>query len=360
MKALSSYCLTVLALSTLIVLLVQVSAEEHPNRVVMQKMENQPMKEQFKVFHKLFAKEYEINSLEGVKRYKIFKRNMQKIKEHNTNSKDSYTMGVTFQTDFTDEEFHGNMNKEVKAEISKEASEHKPIPVSVLKHSLKVSADTYTAINWTSAINSGANYGLSQGFYAMKTVLEGNYYIAYKKSLVLSLQNVCDCDQSYFGGFCMFHRFSVRGYREVNKFGAYLESDYPWTGNAVTCKNVDKSKAIFPSKYEFSHGSFIYGKKEIYAALSRGPLLFELWEDLPSTYTGGIYKPKTFETVCDVSQMSNSAVLIGYGVEKEKEYWLIRTGYGSTWGEGGNIKYPVDDYQANYGLGCNFNRPIFE
>merc|ERR1712032_967045 len=67
-------------------------------------MEDNPKKELFQTFHYLHSKEYELNSEEGLKRYRIFKRNLQWIK--NENAKLHQTVyGITQFSDMTHKEY---------------------------------------------------------------------------------------------------------------------------------------------------------------------------------------------------------------------------------------------------------------
>merc|ERR1712032_160251 len=71
---------------------------------VMDKMSTKPQKELFKAFHYLHKKTYNLNSEEALKRYKIFKQNVQWIKEENTKL-DKQVYGITQFSDLTHEEF---------------------------------------------------------------------------------------------------------------------------------------------------------------------------------------------------------------------------------------------------------------
>ena len=51
--------------------------------MILDSIKDKPKKEIFKVFHKLHKKTYNLNSEEGLKRYKIFKANMKWNKEKN-------------------------------------------------------------------------------------------------------------------------------------------------------------------------------------------------------------------------------------------------------------------------------------
>ena len=78
-----------------------------------------PKKQLFKVYHLLFQKNYDLNSEEGVKRYKIFKSNLKLHKEHNDKNL-GYTLGIGPFTDLTQEELINLMiDEERKVEESK-------------------------------------------------------------------------------------------------------------------------------------------------------------------------------------------------------------------------------------------------
>lgn len=73
---------------------------------ILDNFENKPAKEVFKAWHYAFEKPYDLNSEIGLKRYKIFKNNLEYIKESNKVNKE-YTLGLGPFTDLTPLEFSG-------------------------------------------------------------------------------------------------------------------------------------------------------------------------------------------------------------------------------------------------------------
>ena len=71
---------------------------------ILKKFLDQPKNEFFKVFHYLYNKEYDLNSEEGIKRFRIFKDKLKIIIDHNT-KQNSYKLGVIKFADMTKEEF---------------------------------------------------------------------------------------------------------------------------------------------------------------------------------------------------------------------------------------------------------------
>lgn len=68
------------------------------------KLESQTDARLFEAFHSFYKKTYQLNSEEGIKRYKIFQNNLRHIKDENS-KKDSFKLGITKFTDITYEEF---------------------------------------------------------------------------------------------------------------------------------------------------------------------------------------------------------------------------------------------------------------
>jgi hypothetical protein len=88
---------------TLAIIACAFAANSHVNEL-LDNMSGQPQKEIFQAFHFLHEKQYELNSLDGLKRYRIFKQNVQWIKEENAKlGKEVY--GITQFSDMTHEEF---------------------------------------------------------------------------------------------------------------------------------------------------------------------------------------------------------------------------------------------------------------
>lgn len=72
--------------------------------VVLKSYEYGPTKEYFKVYHPIHAKSYNLNSEEGILRYRIFKQNLKMIQEVNSKNL-KYKFSVNRFTDMSQEEF---------------------------------------------------------------------------------------------------------------------------------------------------------------------------------------------------------------------------------------------------------------
>jgi Cathepsin propeptide inhibitor domain (I29) len=77
-------------------------------------------KDQFKLWHYMNNKSYNLNSEFSLERYRIFKQNLKKSEEHNSKNL-GYTLGITRFADLTSEEFKAQyLTSDLKASLSKE------------------------------------------------------------------------------------------------------------------------------------------------------------------------------------------------------------------------------------------------
>jgi hypothetical protein len=80
---------------------------EQITQLILKNFEEKSASEYFKVVHYLFKKQYDLDTEEGVRRYRIFQDNLKIIKEHNAKQQ-SYKLGVNEFAEMTNEEFTKN------------------------------------------------------------------------------------------------------------------------------------------------------------------------------------------------------------------------------------------------------------
>jgi len=281
------------------------------------------MWKKFKLDHN---KKYEANG-EDESRFEIFKANVDIIDEHN--SKDSsYKLGVNAFADLTSDEFAGIYTGGYLADMPRRMG--LPFPNMSLE-------DAPEAVDW---VNSGAvtdvkNQGRCGSCWAFSTTgaLEGAYFVANKKLISLSEEDLVDCDtkgdKGCQGGL-MDHAFGW-----VKKNGICSEDDYPYTaasGKSGKCHTPKCKPAVTIEGFvDVPHND----EKALQAAVAQQPVSVAIEADKSvfQLYKSGIISSRK----CGKS-LDHGVLVVGYGTDNGKDYWKVKNSWGASWGEQGYVR----------------------
>jgi cathepsin F len=289
-------------------------------------------RQRFEEFLMKFNKNYDLNEKE--RRFKIFERNLMKIKLLNANELGSAVYGVTQFADLTTSEFRQYYTG-FRPQLKKSDSIHmrkvseKQIPIN----------DLPQQFDWrnTSGVVSGVkNQGMCGSCWAFSATgnIEGIWAIAKKQPVSLSEQELVDCDkidQGCNGGL------PTNAYKTVIELGGIeTESDYPYDGRDEKCHfNRSLSRVTIDSyvvlpQNEVSLAQWLY---------KYGPISIGINANAMQFYFGGISHPLKF--MCNPNNLDHGVLIVGFGVAKTRflhklePYWLIKNSWGKSWGEKG-------------------------
>jgi len=292
-------------------------------------------------YHKVY------NSVEEhVSRYNAFKNNYALIRHLNRQSKNA-VFGLTKFADLSQEEFAARyLNLIPVTKMSKHYSDNE-------YHSYKA----YPASkNWVKegAVTPVKNQEQCGSCWSFSTTgaLEGAYFLAHKELPSLSEQQFVDCDHDCAFGAC--DQGCDGGYMPISfdyaiRNGVVSEEDYPYKAVAQTCKLNDQMK-----RYHFTSKKVYEDTKEdtmIGALNDKGPLSIAVDATYWSLYHGGIY-----DGSFSVGRLNHGVLLVGYGEESGKKFWIIKNSWGEDWGEEGYLRLPRD-VGKTYGY-CNVQRLV--
>jgi len=325
-------------------------------------MESKSTKEIFKAWHFIFTKEYSYASEEAKLRYKIFKENLQKIKEFNAKEGNTYKAGLNQFSDMTNEEFNKKMIKykhfnsaekyNNKLQESSTATNNNSSPkfiplVEEEDDDLTKRNLAYTAINYQSSFNAPRNQGNCGGCWAFSVTgaLEANIALKYGKVLpYLSVQQLLDCNSANYG--CNGGDL-ITGYNYVLNSGAENDSAYSYMGYSGNYCNYNSNNPLSQiTGYQYCSNLTNYkcSTSTVYTLLSKGPLsvVTNGGSFAFQTYAGGLFSAPCYN-------IDHAVVLAGYGVSGTTQYWLVRNSWGSSWGENGYIRIvinPANNYSC--------------
>jgi hypothetical protein len=189
---------------------IMLCSEHH---AVLDKFLNGPKKQLFKVYHQLFNKQYDLNTEEGLYRYRVFKENLKWIKEENQKGHE-YELGINQFSDLTLEEYKKNTL------IPDIENSDKTFLGGENFKSDKIYAAGDVIVDYTDC---------PSGYpFASIGAIEANYSKNFGITLRFSEQHIMDCLQTT--GPCGGSAYNVYGvydnFLKVN--GLFRESDYPF------------------------------------------------------------------------------------------------------------------------------------
>ena len=189
-----------------------------------------------------------------------------------------------------------------------------------------------------SKVKNQENCGSCWAFSATGA-MEGAWFVAHKTLPLISEQQLVDCDKECMNYPGTTQKVCDKGckgglmpiaFEYAIKNGMEAEDDYPYKGVDQTCK-FDKNKV----KYHFSKWFMIKDNEDaIIEAINKyGPLSIGVDATYWSFYSKGIY-----DSFCSSTKMNHGVLLVGYGVEGNTKYWIVKNSWGTTWGESGYIR----------------------
>ncbi|CDW86577.1 cathepsin l [Stylonychia lemnae] len=282
-----------------------------------------PEDNQFLEYISQFSKSYTSTS-EFNLRKEIFKRNLRLINMYKSSN---YKMGLNFFADFTPGEIFARLKYADHKTQAKSDTEDQP--------KLEKPLDIPQSVNWVqlgavSAVKDQGQCGANWA-YAAASAIESAYYVMYRDKLTeLSAQQLIDCVPQTAGNGCGTVQSidDVVSYLKLNDMEK--ESDYQTQAKSGDACNYDKNKRAVkiyqPPLYPTANS-----QSALMKAIVEGPVLAEINADIPFIfYQSGIIDADD----CTTSHI-HPVLVVGYGVEGNITYYLVKNSWGQTWGEKG-------------------------
>jgi len=334
----------IFAIAVLISSLMSLYNSFNVHNTIMDSFKNSHPKEIFKVWHTVYKKgsEYNINTELGINKYKTFKANLQIIEKINKENR-GYTLGINHLTDKTFDEVKQYYNlidfnindqrNKLRALASANLDDYEE-GANIKPKNLKYN---WSAINHTSFCRPIRDQGQCGSCWAFATVglLEALWQLKNNKQLSddLAPQQLVDCDTTSNGCNGGWIQGPIQ-YLLKDKYMDF-ETEYPYTAKDGTCyqDNVTNHSDILTKGLKMS-----WSAESVHSILLDGAV----GTSVQVTSEFCMYRTGVLNTQC-TGWPNHAVVIVGYGLENNVEYWLVRNSWGASWGDKGYIKIQRND-----------------
>jgi len=309
------------------------------------------LKDEWDAFKSKHSKSY-LNEIEERFRMKIYLENRQKIAKHNKNPENEFTLKVNKYTDLLPHEFKSVMNG-YRPDLKRNNTGEESIVFLSPEHYCEAPKSVdWREKGYVTPVKDQGQCGSCWSFSATGA-LEGQHMRKTGKLVSLSEQNLVDCSTSEGNEGCngglMDNAFR---YIKKNK-GIDTEQSYPYEAEDDQCRFKrtdvgadDKGFVDIPEGNEKALKKALATVGPISVAIDASHETFQFYEK-------GVY----FEKKCSSTELDHGVLLVGYGTEEGKDYWLVKNSWGETWGDGGYIKM-ARNKNNNCGIATQASYPL--
>jgi C1A family cysteine protease len=262
-------------------------------------------------------------------RMEVFYGNYNKVQDTNSQNL-SYRYKLNEFADLTSEEFKsqylGLKNNANKA-----------------KNVRSLSTDNLpSSVNWVTkgAVTPVKNQGQCGSCWAFSTTgsSEGAYFLKNGELKSFSEQQLVDCAGGIYQNQGCNGGLMDNAFNYIQDKGIELESEYGYTARTDSCK-YDASETVMKVA---SHNDVNQTDADLAAAVAQTPVSVAIDANPLQLYFGGIYSDWECGT-----QLDHGVLVVGYGSENGKDYYLVKNSWGASWGEQGYFRFA----RRSYGTG---------
>ncbi|XP_069051664.1 procathepsin L-like [Lepisosteus oculatus] len=272
--------------------------------------------------------------VEESRRKETWLSNLKLVIEHNTLADlglKSYRLGMTAFADMDNEEYKHMMFQGCLGHFN--TTKAKSGFTFQAKDSNVLDSVDWRTMGYVTGVKNQLSCGSCWAFSATGS-LEGQHFRATGKLVSLSEQQLVDCSRA-FGNYGCGGGLMDQAFLYIKAAGGIDTEDfYPYEARDSTCRFSPNTIGSTCSGYfdvvprdESTLQSAVAIMGPVSVGIDAGNPSFQL-------YKSGIYD----EPGCSSTSLNHGVLVVGYGTESTKDYWIVKNSWGVSWGENGYIR----------------------
>ena len=296
----------------------------------------------FKNFVSDFEKEYK-NDFIYQKSFLNYQKNIDYINKHNNNSTNSFSLKIN---SFTDEDpliLKKNLfSFDIDKKEDKQTTNFKDFFFSLKDEKCLPNSLDYRKLGVVTPVKNQGRCGSCWAFSAIGA-LESKHALQTGKLTEFSEQSLVDCSKSNYGcsGGFMHDAFNDI----LISSGIRLNTDYPYVGSQQSCDTTIPyfTEFVFLGyKFTLSHST-----ASLKNALQFNPVCIALAGD-PMKFL--FYGEGIFDCEECSTKNNHAVLLVGYEIDNDIPYWIVKNSWGEKWGENGYIRIKMIEGDGILGM----------
>jgi len=281
-------------------------------------------------------------------RYAAFKGNMDYAEAWNS-AGSSTVLGMTPFADLTNEEYRKMM-------LGTHIDGTERLAAAASSASIKSVNANPTSVDWVTkgAVTPVKNQGQCGSCWSFSTTgsTEGAHFLKTGNLISLSEQNLMDCSTAQGNQGCNGGLMDQAFTYIVSNKGIDTEQSYPYEAKDGKCRYKASNVGATLSSYkDVSSGN--EKDLETFAVTQPVSVAIDASHQSFQLYTSGVYDEKA----CSTTQLDHGVLVVGYGTDGSKPYWLVKNSWGASWGQSGYI-WMSKDKSNQCGIATSASVPI--
>ncbi|XP_042567697.1 procathepsin L-like isoform X1 [Cyprinus carpio] len=273
---------------------------------------------------------------DNLQRQFIWETNMRMIEKNNDDFRfglSTFSMAMNKYGDLTKMEYKRLLGATINEPINRSEKTVSAQTLHDNANKLGLANVDYRAQGYVTEVKDQGYCGSCWAF-STTGAIEGQMFKKTGRLVSLSEQQLVDCSRSY-GTYGCSGAWMANAYDYVVHKGLESSDTYPYTSvDTQPCYYDRGLVAARISDYRFIPAGDEQALADAVATI--GPITVAIDADHISFlfYSSGIYK----ESNCNPNNLNHAVLVVGYGSEDGKDYWIIKNSWGTGWGEGGYMR----------------------